>query len=257
MPGPGHGAWICNPHLLCGSRTGRPCISAPPVRYTPRVTVCAFEAVIFDLDGVLLDSELLYLAATNSVLAREGQYLSPEENAAYIGVRYYDMLLDIIPKMGLAHEPDYYIRESRVAVERSFSGPLDPPLGARQLIERLAAHEVPRAVGSSSVHAWVDRILTSLRVREHFPVIVGGDDVQHGKPAPDIFLRCADLLGVPPDRCAVIEDSANGVRAARAAGMTAIGMRTAATATLVLDGCLAVVDSFHEAAVHLGVVLDP
>ena len=229
----------------------------PPVRYTPRVTVCAFDAVIFDLDGVLLDSELLYLAATNNVLAREGQYLSPEENAHYIGFRYYDMLLDIIPKMGLQHGPEYYIEETREEVERVFGGPLDPPPGARQLIERLAAHDVPRAVGSSSVHAWVHRILTSLRVREHFPVIVGGDDVLHGKPAPDVFLRCADLLGVRPERCAVIEDSAHGVLAARTAGMTAIGLRTAATATLVLDGCLAVVDSFHEAAVHLGVTLDP
>jgi HAD superfamily hydrolase (TIGR01509 family) len=221
------------------------------------VTVCAFDAVIFDLDGVLLDSELIYLAASNEVFAREGRYLSPEENVRYIGTRYHDMLVDIIPKLGLAHDPEYYIEATREAVARAFSGPLEPPPGARLLIERLVAHEVPRAVGSSSVHAWVDRILTSLGVREHFPVVVGGDEVAHGKPAPDIFLRCAELLGVEPSRCAVIEDSVNGVRAARAAGMTAIGLRTAATATLVLDGCLAVVDSFHEAATHLGVVLDP
>jgi HAD superfamily hydrolase (TIGR01509 family) len=221
------------------------------------VTVCAFDAVIFDLDGVLLDSEMIYLAATNEVLAREGQYLSPEENARYIGVRYLDMLADIIPKLGLAHDAAYYVEATREAVMRAFSGPLEPPPGAKALIERLVEHEVPRAVGSSSVHAWVDQILKNLGVRQHFPVIVGGDEVEHGKPAPDIFLRCAELLGVEPGRCAVIEDSVNGVLAARSAGMTAIGLRTAATATLVLDGCLAVVDSFHEAAVHLGVMLDP
>ena len=118
-------------------------------------------------------------------------------------------------------------------------------------------HDVPRAVGSSSPHAWVEQILTNLGIQEHFPIIVGGDEVPHGKPAPDIFCRCAELLGVAPDRCAVIEDSANGVLAARRAGMTAIGLRTAATATLVLEGCLAVVDTFHEAAGHLGVTLDP
>src|SRR5215204_5558554 len=120
------------------------------VRYTPNVTVCAFDAVIFDLDGVLLDSELIYLAATNEVLAREGRYLSPEENVRYIGVRYHDMLVDIIPKMGLAHDPAYYIEATREAVERAFGGPLEPPPGARLLIERLVAHDVPRAVGSSS-----------------------------------------------------------------------------------------------------------
>jgi HAD superfamily hydrolase (TIGR01509 family) len=218
---------------------------------------CAFDAVIFDLDGVLLDSEPIYLGATNSVLAREGKYLSPEENARYIGVRFRDMLAEIIPLMGLAHDADFYIEETRAAVLDAFGKPLTPPPGARELIERLADHGVPRAVGSSSVHAWVDQVLTNLGVRQHFPVIVGGDEVGHGKPAPDIFLRCAELLGVPPERCAVIEDSANGVLAARRAGMTAIGLRTAATATLVLEGCLAVVDSFHEAAGHLGVTLVP
>ena len=218
--------------------------------------VCVFDAVIFDLDGVLLDSEPIYLGATNAVLAREGKHLTPEENARYIGVRFRDMLGDIIPKLGLAHGADYYIAETREAVLRAFGGPLTPPPGARELIERLVDHGVPRAVGSSSVHAWVETILTNLGIREHFPIVVGGDDVSHGKPAPDIFLRCAELLGVPPERCAVIEDSANGVLAARRAGMTAIGLRTAATATLVLEGCLAVVDSFHEAADHLGVVIE-
>ncbi|HZO32501.1 MAG TPA: HAD family phosphatase [Chloroflexota bacterium] len=221
------------------------------------VRVCAFDAVIFDLDGVLLDSEPIYLAATNTVLAREGKYLSSEENARYIGVRFRDMLGDVIPRMALAHDADYYIDQTRDEVLRAFGGPLQPPPGARELIERLADHGVPRAVGSSSVHAWVDQILTNLGVRHHFPIVVGGDEVPHGKPAPDIFLRCAELLAVPPERCAVIEDSPNGVLAARRAGMTAIGLRTAATSTLVLEGCLAVVDSFHEAAGHLGVTLDP
>ena len=221
-----------------------------------RVPACAFDAVIFDLDGVLLDSEPIYLAATNSVLAREGKHLSSEENARYIGVRFRDMLGDIIPHLGLAHDADFYVAETREAVLRAFGGPLAPPVGARELIERLATHGVPRAVGSSNVHAWVDQILTNLGVRHHFPIVVGGDEVNLGKPEPDIFLRCAELLGVRPERCAVIEDSANGVLAARRAGMTAIGLRTPATATLVLEGCLAVVDSFHEAAGHLGVTLD-
>ena len=95
-------------------------------------------------------------------------------------------------------------------------------------------------------------ILAGLGLRERFPVVVGGDDVAEGKPAPDIFLRCAELLGVEPGRCVVIEDSLNGVLAARRAGMAAIGLRTAATATLTLDGCLAVVDSLDACAAHLG-----
>jgi HAD superfamily hydrolase (TIGR01509 family) len=216
------------------------------------MTACAFDAVIFDMDGVLLDSEPLYLRATNTVLAREGRYLSPEENARYIGFRYRDMLADLIPRLGLAHEPDHYVHETREIVLEMFGGPLEPPPGAVALIDRLEEHGVPIAVGSSSGHAWIERILTSLGLRERFPVIVGGDDVAHGKPAPDIFLRCAALMGVAPERCAVIEDSANGVLAARRAGMAAIGLRTAATAGVVLDGCLAVVDGFADCHAHLG-----
>ena len=68
------------------------------------MTVCAFDAVIFDFDGVLLDSEPVYLAATNEVLAREGRYLSPEENARYSGARYRDMLAALIPRLGLAYD---------------------------------------------------------------------------------------------------------------------------------------------------------
>ena len=216
-----------------------------------------YDAVIFDLDGVLLDSEPLYLRATNTVLAREGRYLSPEENARYIGFRYRDMLADLIPKLGLAHPPEYYIEETREIVLRLFDGPLTPPPGVVELLDRLDRAGIPRAVGSSSHHAWVEKILDHLGLRERFPIVVGGDDVAHGKPAPDIFLRCAELLGVPPERCAVIEDSANGVLAARRAGMAAIGLRTAATATLTLEGCLAIVDSFADCHAHLGIGDEP
>jgi len=213
---------------------------------------CHFDAVIFDLDGVLLDSEPIYLGATNTVLAREGRFLSAEQNAPYIGWRYDEVLREIIPRLGLAHPPEYYRDETRREVLRRLSGPLDPPPGAVALLDRLEAAGVPRAVGSSSAHAWVETILDGLGLRERFPVVVGGDDVAHGKPAPDIFLRCAELLGVPPERCVVIEDSPHGVMAARRAGMAPIGLRTAATASLVLDGCLAVVDGLDACAPHLG-----
>jgi beta-phosphoglucomutase-like phosphatase (HAD superfamily) len=165
------------------------------------------------------------------------------------------MLADLIPRLGLAYDVEYYVRETREAEIRAFSGPLELPAGRRCADQRLADHGVPRAVGSSNDHAWVDRVLTGLGVREHFPVIVGGAEVEHGKPAPEIFLRCAELLREAPARSAVIEDSLNGILAARAAGMTAIGLRTAASSTLALDGCLAVVDTFAEAAIHLGVAL--
>ena len=94
------------------------------------------------------------------------------------------------------------------------------------LMSQLAAQSVPCAVGSSSNHAWVERVLQRLALREYVSVVVGGDEVIAAKPHPEVFLRCAELLGVAPSRCAVIEDSVNGVLAARAAGMSTIGFPT-------------------------------
>ncbi len=145
----------------------------------------------------------------------------------------------------------------REDVDRPSVGSPEHHAQLEELLDRLDRAGIPRAVGSSSHHAWVEKILDHLGLRERFPIIVGGDDVAHGKPAPDIFLRCAELLGVPPERCAVIEDSANGVLAARRAGMAAIGLRTAATATLTLEGCLAIVDSFADCHAHLGLPAEP
>lgn len=216
------------------------------------MAACLFDAVIFDLDGVLLDSEPIYLRATNTVLAREGKHLSAEVNAEYIGWRYPEFVGDIIARLGLAHPPKYYAAETRTEAERLFMGPLEPPPGALDLIDRLEAASVPLAVGSSSSQAWVDWILRGLGVRDRFPVIVGGDQVAQGKPAPDIFLRCAELLAVEPGRCAVIEDSPPGVLAACRAGMTPIGLRTASTVGLALEGCLAIVGNLGECAAHLG-----
>jgi beta-phosphoglucomutase-like phosphatase (HAD superfamily) len=89
------------------------------------VAGCALDAVIFDLDGVLLDSEPIYLAATNEVLAREGRMLSSEEGTRYSGVLYVDMLADLIPRLGLTY--DWRTTSGRRAAEmRALSGPLDP-----------------------------------------------------------------------------------------------------------------------------------
>src|SRR3954454_21773516 len=100
------------------------------------VSVCTFDAVIFDLAGVLLDSEPIYLAATNSVLAAEGKYISPEQNARYIGVRVRDMRADMSPGLRLSHDADYYIEAARAAVLEGFGKRLRPLPGARELIER-------------------------------------------------------------------------------------------------------------------------
>jgi HAD superfamily hydrolase (TIGR01509 family) len=211
-----------------------------------------FDAVIFDMDGVLIDSEPIYLRATNAVLAREGKYLSPEENSRYIGWRVTEFLDDIIARLELAHAPQHYLDASRDELIHIFANPMEPNPGARELLAAISSAGLPRAVGSSNSTRWVSMTLSSLGLDHHFEIVVGGDQVTHAKPAPDIFHRCCDLLAVDPRRCAVIEDSVHGVAAGIAAGLTVIGLRTTSTAHLDLQGCLAVVDSLHECAELIG-----
>ncbi|MFN0072245.1 MAG: HAD family hydrolase [Chloroflexota bacterium] len=227
------------------------------VPYTWDVPVCPYDAVIFDFDGVLINSEPIFLAATNAVFAREGRVLSAEAASIYNGLRLREMLMELIPLLDLTHDVDFYIRESRIEEARLFSAPMEPPPGAAALLRQLDELAVPRAVGSSSDHAWVDRMLTHLGIRQHLPIIVGGDQVPAAKPAPDILLRCAELLDVQPARCLVIEDSIYGVLAAHRAGMTTLGFPMYSNANLKFSGCCAIAWSFQEVADHLGISISP
>jgi beta-phosphoglucomutase-like phosphatase (HAD superfamily) len=101
-------------------------------------------------------------------------------------------------------------------------------------------------VASSSRRIWIDATLSSLGLAGTFDAIVSGDDVERGKPDPRIYLLAAQRVGIPPPRCLAIEDSPNGIESARQAGMVVLGVRTAYTAHLRLDGAERIVDSLAE-----------
>ena len=189
----------------------------------------AIQAVIFDLDGVLVDTEPRHFAALNAVLAAEGYRLAPEDNRLFLGLtleRTWDL---VVERFGLTGAREDYHRRYDRAVLAELEQPLDPAPGVRQLLEALRAAGLPLALASSSRRAWVTATLHSLGLAEYFPITVAGDEVTAGKPDPEIFLSAARRLGVPPERCLVIEDSPAGIEAARRAGMRVIAVRTPLT----------------------------
>src|SRR5207253_9987263 len=101
---------------------------------------------------------------------------------------------------------------------------MTPMPGFDSLIERLTAHDYRRGLASTSSRDWVDFIVDGLAVRRHFHALVAGDEVEARKPAPDVYLRAAERLGVAPGECVALEDSAPGVASARAAGMACIAV---------------------------------
>jgi pseudouridine-5'-monophosphatase len=182
--------------------------------------------VLFDMDGVLLDTERLYTQASRTVCARYGKTFDWALKSQMMGRQALDAARHLVTSLALPITPDAYLRESWALLETLMPTAAAMP-GARALSDALAARGVPQAVASSS-----PRHLFELKTRQHgdwfarFPVIVLGDDprVRHGKPAPDIFLVAAADLGADPAACVVIEDSPSGIAAAHAAGMQVVAV---------------------------------
>ena len=180
-------------------------------------------AVIFDMDGLMFDSERLILRAWTRALADFGYQASEEVFLRSVGMtmeRTNQVLRD-------AYGPDFPLDATNARTdvyvwqEVATQGvPLKPGLPA--LFAYLDSQRIPRAVASSSSRSTVNGLLTAADLLAGFGATVAGDEVARGKPAPDIFQRAADLLGVPPNRCLVLEDSEAGTRAAVAAGMACI-----------------------------------
>ena len=189
----------------------------------------AIEAVIFDLDGVLVDSEPVHWRASQRLFAPH--HLAAAEYACFIGVAVEPYMTWARERFGL-REPvarliEHYGEAVTAEIEAGELAPLD---GARELIEASRARGLRVAVASQSIAAWVEAALRSAGLDGRFDAVVAGDEVERGKPAPDVYLLAAERLGVAPERCVAIEDSPAGVRSAAAAGMLVVQSRQASSA---------------------------
>ena len=183
-----------------------------------------FQAVIFDMDGVIVDSEARHERAFLEVVEEigYGDRLALRF-ADYIGRSDQVLWLDFVTRHKPPHTVEELLLMKRDRMVRLIRR--EQPLfdGLPGLIERLAARYL-LGVASGSERAVVAAVLEIQRLGRFFRAVVTDSDVAHGKPAPDIFLRTADLLRVPPQRCCVIEDSKPGIAAALAAGMQVIAI---------------------------------
>jgi HAD superfamily hydrolase (TIGR01509 family) len=178
------------------------------------------QAVLWDMDGTLVDSEKLWDISLAALYAELGGELTPEVRAAMVGSSAKNTIRIVYTDLGLEHDPAAMAESGRWLHEytaKLFDGGLPWCEGAQELLEALAAEGTPMALVTNTQRALTNRALNSIGAH-YFSATVCGDEVLHGKPAPDVYLRAAALLELQPSACLAIEDSGTGTAAAEGAG---------------------------------------
>jgi len=205
------------------------------------------QAVIFDMDGVLVDSYRAHFESWRRVARRLGREMTEEEFASVFGRTNPDIFEALWPGVVPADEVDHWSDTKEAAYREILLADFPAMGGAAELIAALKAAGFRLAVGSSGPPENVACAVEGLALPDAFDAVVHGKDVSRGKPDPEVFLRCAERLGVGLDSCAVIEDACPGVEAARRAGMVPVALTgTAPRERLAASGAMLVVDSLWE-----------
>jgi putative hydrolase of the HAD superfamily len=210
------------------------------------------RALIFDFDGLIVDTETAIYQAWAELYQKFDQELLLADYAQCVGSDFhtYDPQAALEVRHGqpiiwddVLPEKDERIRELLLAQ--------DTRPGVRQLIEQAGAAGVDRAVASSSTFSWVGGWLRKLGIDHHFPVIRCRDHVEKIKPSPDLFLAAAEKLGVAPHEALVLEDSVNGLKAAKAAGIPCVIVHNPVTSAGDFSGAAKIFDSFEGLTLDL------
>ena len=188
------------------------------------------HAVIFDMDGVITDSEPLYAQAINVVLRQEGLTPTDDDHRAVMGRSLRYTWLFLIDRFNLAGDVDDWIPIYDDAVSEVLGANAVAAEGLQWLLAGLKERGVRIGLATGSTTKWADIILNRLGVADAFEAIATADMVAATKPAPDLYLLSAEKLGIPPERCLTLDDTPSGIASAKAAGMIAVAVRTESTA---------------------------
>ncbi len=176
------------------------------------------------MDGVLVDSEPIYFELNQTMFDNFGFEVSAEEHNSFVGYSSNKMWTYLTESRGKTIDMEDVMKfETNLIHDTLSRADLKPMPGLTNLLELLSTRRVPLSVASSSSLRTIEQITEKIGIQNYFTHLVSAQQVDNGKPSPDIFLHAAKLLGLKPSSCMAVEDSRNGARAAKSAGMVCIG----------------------------------
>ena len=202
------------------------------------------QAFIFDMDGVIVDSEIHWKSVEGYFLSHVIPGWTEEDQGRIVGISLDNLFTMLREEYGYRGSQEQFLETYHANAHRIYTEKVVLLPGFETLLAMLHEKGVRLALASSSPRAWIDLVLERFDLRRAFDVTVSAEEIEgEGKPSPAIYLHTARKLGVDPERCVVVEDSRNGVLSARAAGMYCIGLRNGfnddqdlSAAHIVVDG---------------------
>ncbi len=218
---------MCGGHFDCGEKS--------------------MKAVIFDMDGVLVDSQPYHFKADIETMAQYGVIKDQKFYEAYAGTLTADRMR-MLKEMFCLDVPveEMTAKREQMILDIMAREDIVPVSGIPEFLKGIKERKLVTAVASSSDYKLIDLILDRLKIAEYFDSITSGSDVKRGKPSPDVFLLAAERINMKPEECLVVEDSENGVKAAKAAGMKALGYINPTSGNQCLDMADFITDDFKK-----------
>jgi HAD superfamily hydrolase (TIGR01509 family) len=207
----------------------------------------AVRAVVFDMDGLLFDTEIVAREVMTQAAEAMGRELPHDVFLRMVGMNFASSGKILAEHYGDGFDVDVFWAESTRRYQATLQLGVALKTGVVELLDYLDQEGIPRAVATSSPHHDVDRNLGQHGLKQRFHALIARGDYERGKPAPDPFLKAAEALGVEPSHCLALEDSHNGIRAAHAAGMMTVMVPDLLEATDEIRAlCARVIESLHD-----------
>jgi beta-phosphoglucomutase family hydrolase len=208
------------------------------------------KAVLFDMDGVIAETEHVHIEAEKQTMLRHGVQITEDELHRYTGTTARQMFTELIAKYRIDTTFEEIFNEKEQIMFKLLEMDTQPVKGVIELLHKLIEKHVKLAVASSSHRRLVQYVLRKFEITGLFDSIITAEDVAHGKPDPEIFLKSAERLKVSPAQCLVVEDAELGVEAAKAAGMKCLGYKNPNSGNQDLSKADIVTDDFSSLAIE-------